>query len=216
LALCSNFEFIGFLDSFPTAEREVIVLWLRNHLWRCEVLCIYVELLILVAAIFGVVSRFSDKTDSAVNATGMQFGWAMVPAVIAFEALVFYVLGWLGRGLASWMAEEGLWWKLIISVVLGIVPLLLFALILDINDKFVVSHIYTGSGQIPYAFLGPKKQGRHKSDSPLRQNTSASRELECPKCHARMLDEEIGALNCFSCGSPIREVQGGLPQVKSR
>jgi len=29
-------------------------------------------------------------------------------------------------------------------------------------------------------------------------------EVTCPKCSARILDDEPGPLNCFSCGTPIR------------
>ena len=54
--------------------------------------------------------------------------------------------------------------------------------------------------------------GKGKQDNKPKPVSPRTSDIECPKCHAKMLDEP-GLLKCFSCGTPIRERKnaGALP-----
>ncbi|MBZ5662893.1 MAG: hypothetical protein LAO08_21040 [Acidobacteriia bacterium] len=46
--------------------------------------------------------------------------------------------------------------------------------------------------------------GKGTQDSNQKTVGPRTSEIECPKCHAKMLDDEPGPIKCFSCGTPIR------------
>ena len=160
--------------------------FLRTHFNLLSLVCYVVEFIVVVG-VFGFF--YPDKNMSVLRSVlmGMSLG--------ALIGLMLWTFAKIGRFL--WNMNEGLWWKLFVFTGALIFPILI--LVFDLNAKLVVSHLYTGSKPIPYTLRNSMEKSARRASSPQFV------EIECSKCHAKMLDDEAGPLKCFSCGMPIRD-----------